>query len=127
MTKNQTTILTSAIAAISAIAVAGFGWLGSRPPPEPAADAAPAVDCRRPSQPGGEATTITFVNQSERTVQLFWVDTSGTESPYQALGHGQRQSNDTFVGHSWCVRDRDTGTEVAFAIASPDDQAVLVQ
>jgi hypothetical protein len=128
MTKNQVTVVTSGIAAISAIVVAAFGWYGTHPSqPESAGDEAPAVDCRRASQPGDEATKITFVNQSQQTVQLFWVDTSGIESPYEVLVPGQRASNDTTVGHSWCVRERDTGAAVAFAIASGDEQAVVIQ
>jgi hypothetical protein len=128
MTKNQVTVVTSAIAAISAIVVAAFGWQGTHPSPtESARDGAAAVDCRRASLQGDEATTITFVNQSKQSVQLFWVDTSGIEMPYEALGPGERASNDTTVGHSWCVRERNTGVAVAFAIASADEQAVVIQ
>jgi hypothetical protein len=127
MTNNQMTIVKSVIAALSTVLVAGLGWLGTRTPAADATAAAPAIDCRRASQPGEESTTITFVNQSQQTVQLFWVDTSGIESPYEALGPGQRVSNETTVGHSWCVRDRDTGAAVAFAIASADEQAVVIQ
>jgi hypothetical protein len=129
MTKNQVTVVTSAIAAISAIVVAAFGWQGAHPSSqsESARDGAPAVDCRRASQPGDEATTITFVNQSQQTVQLFWVDASGVQLPYEVLVPGQQVTNDTTVGHSWCVRERDSGSAVAFAIASADEQAVVIQ
>jgi len=128
VTKNQMTVVTSTIAAISAVLVAGLGWLGTRPPAsDVAVEETPAIDCRRASQPSGEQTTITFVNQSEETVQLFWVDTSGIQMPFETLGPGQRSSRETMVGHSWCVKDRDTGVAVAFAIASADEQAVVIQ
>jgi len=128
MTKNQVTVVTSGIAAISAIVVAAFGWQSTHPTqPESAREGAASVNCRRASLPGDEATTITFVNQTQQTVQLFWVDTSGIESPYEALAPGERVSNDTTVGHSWCVRERDTGAAVAFPIASADEQAVVIQ
>lgn len=129
VTKNQMTVVTSTIAAISAVLVAGLGWLGTRPPPaaDATVDEAPAIDCRRASQSDGEQTTIAFVNQSEETVQLSWVDTSGIEIPYEALAPGQRTSRETIVGHSWCVRDRNTRVAVAFAIASEDEQVVVIQ
>jgi hypothetical protein len=91
MTKNQVTVVTSGIAAISAIVVAAFGWQGTHSTQaESARDGALAVDCRRASQPGDEATTITFVNQSQQTVQLFWVDMSGSNCHTKFLHLGRR-------------------------------------
>ncbi len=49
MTKNQVTVVTSGIAAVSAIVVAAFGWYGTHPSqPESAGDE--RAGCRLPAR-----------------------------------------------------------------------------
>ncbi len=84
------------------------------PTARPATDAA-----RRPlptaSTRTGPETSITFVNQTDREVQLFWLDTEGERRSYGRLGPGERRSQHTFAGHAWLVLDADgsvlTGAE----------------
>jgi hypothetical protein len=85
-----------------------------------------AVDCSRSSLPSDNPTTITFINQSGRIVQVFWVDFSGQEQAYSTLALNEQVRQSTFVNHSWCVRDRDTGTAVLFVIATINPQDAII-
>jgi hypothetical protein len=95
--------------------------------PDAQARAAPTVDCTRASQASTRKTTITFVNESGRPVQLFWVDVDGVEQPYPVLERGAALGMSTFVNHSWCIRDRDTRVALHAAIATESPQTLIVR
>ena len=66
----------------------------------------PSESGRRVSLPGGEETTLTFVNESGEEVELFWIDTAGKRRSYGRLKNGERRSQQTFAGHLWAVEGR---------------------
>ncbi|WP_372897028.1 DPP IV N-terminal domain-containing protein, partial [Stieleria sp.] len=59
------------------------------------------------SQPSALETSVEFVNESDQTVQLFWIDTNGKPRPYSDLAPGQSYSQHTFAGHAWMVKASD--------------------
>ncbi len=56
-----------------------------------------------PSSSGRGATTVTFRNDLDRPVRLFWVDFDGTPLPYGTIGPGQSKEQETSAGHVWIV------------------------
>ncbi|QDV43086.1 Prolyl tripeptidyl peptidase precursor [Stieleria neptunia] len=56
------------------------------------------------SQPSALETSVDFVNESDKTVQLFWIDTNGKPRPYGNLAPGESYSQHTFAGHAWMVK-----------------------
>jgi hypothetical protein len=65
--------------------------------------APPLTTC---STSGGAVTNITFKNNfTDRTVVTWWVDNSCVERKYATIAPGQSQTQGTFVGHPWRLRD----------------------
>ena len=55
------------------------------------------------SRPGGEATAITFKNEFERSVRLFWVTPSGALRAYGEVAAGAELEMATYGGHVWVL------------------------
>jgi hypothetical protein len=53
--------------------------------------------------------TLTFRNQTSRSVDLFWADYQCKELSYGTIGPGASHLQQTFVGHVWRLRDTATG------------------
>ncbi|MDM4015158.1 prolyl oligopeptidase family serine peptidase [Roseiconus lacunae] len=49
-------------------------------------------------------TELTFVNEADEPVELFWIDLRGTPVSYGSVDPGTRRSQHTFSGHAWMVR-----------------------
>ncbi|RMF81661.1 MAG: hypothetical protein D6737_04325 [Chloroflexi bacterium] len=62
---------------------------------------------------GDEPTTITFVNDSQFTLAIYWVSYDCEEVLYNTLSPGQSYVQQTFVTHPWIVRDTRTGIALA--------------
>lgn len=65
----------------------------------------PAGTELRPSRSSQEETSITFVNQTDKSVSIYWLDTGRRRRRYAVLEAGQRHRQHTFVGHAWLVTD----------------------
>ncbi len=89
---------------------------------KPASDATPfhlsplAEPAR--STNGGRDTSITFVNNTNESVKMFWVDTEGNRHPYDRLAPGGTAAQHTFAGHVWVAVGHD-GRELAWFRAEP--------
>lgn len=57
---------------------------------------------------GTTPTNITFTNDSERTLRIYWIDYNCKETFYNTLPPGQSYTQPTFVTHPWSVRDANT-------------------
>ena len=57
------------------------------------------------STQSAEETFIEFVNQTNKSVQLFWVNLNGKRVPYHKLQPGDNYRQHTFIGHVWEVKD----------------------
>jgi dipeptidyl-peptidase 4 len=53
----------------------------------------------------GEETAITFSNQTDAEVELFWLDSEGQRRSYGRLKPGETREQHTFGGHVWLVAD----------------------
>ena len=78
---------------------------------------APGRRVTRSSSRGGEVPII-FRNDTDRTVQLMWVNEGGTEVSYGRLDAGKRRRIGTYDGHVWRILDEEGRTLTAF-IAEP--------
>jgi dipeptidyl-peptidase 4 len=61
------------------------------------------LDEPKPSVRTGPETTVTFVNQGEDSVELFWLDSQGARKSYGKLGAGAEREQHTYSGHIWLV------------------------
>lgn len=53
------------------------------------------------SGPSSGPASVTFVNEFDRPVRLFWVDGDGQAREYGVLAAGARREQSTFAGHVW--------------------------
>ena len=56
--------------------------------------------------------TVTFVNNTQNRVSLFWIDPQGVRKFYMHIGPGRAKAQPTFVGHSWVAVDEASGADV---------------
>jgi hypothetical protein len=57
----------------------------------------------------GEFSTIRFINQTRRTVEVFWLNYEGVRVYYAQVSAGASYAQTTYPTHSWLVADRTTG------------------
>ncbi len=57
----------------------------------------------------GAETAITFINRTEKEVELFWLDSGGERHSYGVLGPGQQTQQHTYAGHIWLAADKEGG------------------
>ncbi len=76
--------------------------------------------------PRGEETHITFVNQTNQTVEIFWVSGGGAPVSYATLKPDESHRQHTFAGHVWQVVG-DNNARIAIFQATPDDNQALIQ
>jgi dipeptidyl-peptidase 4 len=93
-----------------------------KPQPHAAVSTAGAAlaDGPRASRRTGDATTLTFLNQTEGEVKLYWLDSEGQRQSYGLLGPGQSREQHTYAGHVWLVTD---GAGKALAVFEADEAA----
>lgn len=65
----------------------------------------PVLDAPRPSRRTGEETSITFVNRTDKRVELFWIGEDGGRTHYASVAPGGRHEQHTFAGHVWLAAD----------------------
>jgi VHL beta domain len=69
-----------------------------------------------------EPTGMTFVNRSDTTLDLYWLDFRGARRLYHHLIPGERAKQDTFMGHYWLLATPD-GVCVGIFKAAPQSLA----
>nr|MCU0802289.1 hypothetical protein [Paracoccaceae bacterium] len=62
---------------------------------------------------GGDATTVSFTNNSTQTIEVVYLEGSANGIGYGTLAPGQSISINTWTGHTWALRDTATGEWVA--------------
>jgi hypothetical protein len=77
-----------------------------------------------PSPASKEKTGMTFVNRSDRALQIYWLDFQGNRRLYRALPPAARVMQDTFVGHNWLVATTD-GICIGIFKGAPESLAFL--
>lgn len=61
----------------------------------------------------GPQTSVTFTNTSTLTVNLFYIDQSGTPQFYGTLAPGQSWIGTTYTDHNWMLTDAASGAQLA--------------
>jgi hypothetical protein len=74
------------------------------------------------SRSSQEPTGMTFVNRSDPTLDLYWLDFGGGRRLYRHLTPGARASQDTFTGHYWLLATPD-GVCLGIFKAAPESLA----
>lgn len=69
-------------------------------------------DLPRASTETGVETEVRFINQTQHTVELFWLETGGGRSSYGKLAAGESRQQHTYAGHYWIVVDQ-SGIDLA--------------
>lgn len=79
----------------------------------PGTDAPPVKPTENPAP-----TSITFTNNGDRAVDVYWVNFNGKERRYFTLPPGQTFKQDTYVSHNWIVRDSASQRQLATAVGA---------
>jgi hypothetical protein len=66
-----------------------------------------SVDANTPTKSINSNTPalITFVNQSQQTVDIYWIDFGGNRQLYKTLEIGGSLTQQTYLTHPWLVTD----------------------
>ncbi len=74
------------------------------------------IDGSVPLRPSGDgdATSVVFVNNSNETVDLYWINWDGDPEFYETLAPGAETDYSTWTDHHWALRDPISGDWVAF-------------
>ncbi len=81
----------------------------------------------RCSRTGDVAATLTFVNRTNRTVDVYWIDYECKEQLWFTLAPGQRINQDTFVTHVWLVRDTRSDDELIRIVSTEPSETVEIR
>ncbi|RMG32152.1 MAG: hypothetical protein D6725_18265 [Planctomycetota bacterium] len=79
----------------------------------------------RSSSGDGQETSVRFVNRTDRTLQLDWIDRSGRSRRYATLRPGSTHDQHTFAGHVWRLSDT-RGRRFAVVAATADEGLVVI-
>jgi von Hippel-Lindau disease tumor supressor len=67
---------------------------------------------------------IKFVNKSEKTIKVYWLDFDGDRKLYQTLKDGESCELETFLTHPWVITDENDN---AWYLYFPDAQPRTVE
>lgn len=107
------------------------GWLFLVTPPAAQAkcfipSTGQEVECNPRSIVAAEPAWLTFVNQSDQTVQVYWLNYEGQEVFYRQLGPGQACLQSTYLTHPWRVRNADTGKALLWLTMTDQAQLAVI-
>lgn len=86
-----------------------------------------AGSCLLKSLIADEEVILVFMNTSQRTVVINWLDYEGMEKRYTELRPGQTWKVKTFMTHPWCVRDKSSGEIVrSFVVTAEGPRLVVI-
>ncbi len=75
------------------------------------------------SSPTPVAARIVFLNESKELRKIYWLDFKGGRERYGELKPGERDEQETFLGHAWLVTD---SQDNALGLYYPDGQKRVV-
>nr|WP_169852999.1 prolyl oligopeptidase family serine peptidase [Anaerohalosphaera lusitana] len=80
-----------------------------------------------PERSGGARydSSVTFVNCTDETVELFWLDSRGDRQSYGKLGPGDQMEQHTYAGHVWVAAD-EMGEAIAKYVAKRKAGTALI-
>ena len=79
------------------------------------------------SADGKKATTVTFRNNSSRTVRTYWLDYQGKRVAYERIRPGGEHKQDTYVTHPWVITADGSNDCVAIFIPESSNGAAVIR
>lgn len=70
-------------------------------------------------------TSVRFVNETNGSVELFWIDSSRQRRSYGTIPSRKDHAQHTFVGHVWLVTDNEEKPLAAFEATEEDSVAII--
>lgn len=94
----------------------------------------PVDPARLPGEPGREdpspasprETELTFRNDTQKPVSLFWLSEGGPRRLYATLKPGEEYAQHTFVGHRW-LAEAEGGASLGTFAGRPDKQIIALR
>ena len=104
--------------------LASYGLEKTAPEDVPSASLRP-FRFPRPGRQTGEDTSITFINRTDKPIEVYWVQSGGQRQHYATVAPGQRHRQHTFAGHAWLVTEKGGKVIAGFtAEANPGDAII---
>jgi CSLREA domain-containing protein len=75
---------------------------------------------------GTTPSTILFVNESGRTVDLYWLDYEGQRVFYQTIPAGESREQPTWITHPWVTIDGE-GNCIGYTVSTEIEQTYVIQ
>ncbi len=87
----------------------------------------PLAKIQAASRTTGAESEVTFVNQSNQNVRLFWRNLEGKRVAYGTIVAGGQHRQHTYAGHAWEVTDLQDRPLVGFVATTEPNQAVITK
>ena len=78
----------------------------------------------RPTRRTGRETTVTFINNTDSPLKIFWIDSEKEKRPYGTVEANSRRRQHTYGGHVWAIEDGDG--KIAGVIEAPEKGGSVV-
>ncbi|CAI6331685.1 unnamed protein product [Periconia digitata] len=85
------------------------------------------VPYEQPPAEGSKETKIKFLNEMDRKVSVYWVNSLGKEKHYHDVQAGKKASQQTYEGHVWRVRDTSSGEVIASFAAGAEEKTAVIK
>jgi dipeptidyl-peptidase-4 len=79
----------------------------------------------RSSRRTGEETSITFINYTDKDIDIYWIDSERQRKHYATVAAGDQHRQHTFAGHVWLVTDKDGEPLLTFMAEEQAADAVI--
>jgi len=79
----------------------------------------------RPGRRTGAETSVTFINRTDKEVEVYWVSGERQRRHYATVAAGAQHRQHTFAGHVWLVTDKDGRMLVAFMAEEEPGDAII--
>ena len=79
----------------------------------------------RPSRQTGQETSITFINRTDKDVDIYWIDSERQRKHYATVAAGDQHRQHTFAGHVWLVTDKNGEALVTFMAEEEAADAII--
>jgi hypothetical protein len=75
----------------------------------------------------GAAVQVTFINRTQRTLRIYWLDYEGHRKPYGAIPPGGRRLQPTFQTHTFVITDAQDRALEIFVVGNQSATAVILE
>lgn len=94
------------------------------PETDPVRSSGTRIDLRKSSRTG-ERTRVSFVNELEEVVRLFWINPAGDRIEYGILKPREERTQNTYAGHKWLFTSESGENLATFEAGSLDSTLII--